>query len=343
MKWTARGVTAVVAIAVATAVSGPVAQANTGGLGLPGFGAILVDQAHKHVFISGGPTSNTVVVTDFWGDVVKRIDGQSGATGLALSADGASVYVALAAGDAVSVLDTAKLAETSRIATAAQTCPTSLTRTGQYLWFGYSCGQTWDGGVGRVDTAATPPAVLNNQTPDTPFQGAPLVVSPPAEAGPVVAAQPGLSLSTTAVYSVSAGALHAGASGTAAGSNLADVAVTPDGSILYTAAGSQNAVSGYATADLASRGAYSTGHYPNAVAGSTDGQYLAAGVFSADHKVLVYKVGGTTPVRTVGLSGHTTAARGLAFSADAKKLFVVTDGPALTVVDDPTEGCDLLC
>lgn len=344
MKWKAFTVT--VAVVAATATGGAVAHANTGGLGLPGFGAIVVDQAHKHVFISGGSSANTVVVTNFHGDVVKRIDGQSGATGLALAADGGHVYAALAAGDAVSVIDTGTLAETARIATAAQTCPTTLTRTGQYLWFGYGCGSSWNGGVGRIATAASPATVTLNQTPDSAFQGAPLVVSPTADAGPVVAAQPALSLSTTAVFAVDAGTLHAGASGTVAGSNLADVAVTPDGSVLYAAAGSQTSVAGFATADLASRGAYSTGHFPNAVASSTDGQYLAVGIYSADHKVLVFKVGGTTPVRAVGLSNSTTAARGLAFSTDSKELFVIVDGadgPALRVVDDPTEGCGLLC
>ncbi|EWM18777.1 extensin [Kutzneria sp. 744] len=141
--------------------------------------------------------------------------------------------------------------------------------------------------VGPIDTAASPATVTLNQTPDSAFQGAPLVVSPTADAGPVVAAQPALSLSTTAVFAVDAGTLHAGASGTVAGSNLADVAVTPDGSVLYAAAGSQTSAAGFAT-----------------------------------------------------------AARGLAFSTDSKELVVIVDGadgPALKVVDDPTEACGLLC
>ncbi|MEV6610638.1 hypothetical protein [Kutzneria sp. NPDC051319] len=60
----------------------------------------------------------------------------------------------------------------------------------------------------------------------------------------------------------------------------------------------------------------------------------------------MFKVGGTTPVRADGLSNNTTAARGLVFSTDSKKLFVIVDGvdgPALKVVDDPTEGRSLLC
>jgi hypothetical protein len=128
-----------------------------------------------------------------------------------------------------------------------------------------------------------------------------------------VAAQPNLSLPSTAVHSVANGQLTAGASGTVSGSNLVDETVGPDGTTLFTAAGSQSAVSGLATADLAGRGAYATGHFPNAAA---DGQFLASGAFTTAHKAFVYRIGGTTPVKTIDLGQSTTANRGLAWSAD---------------------------
>jgi hypothetical protein len=329
-------------VAAPTLILAPAAGADSGPLPLPGFGGIAVDQGHKHVFVTGGPAANTVVVTNFSGNVIKKIDGEFGAAGLAFGSDSKTLYVALAAGDAIAAIDTDTLAETARYTTQPQTCPTSLARTGQYLWFGYGCAGTVNGGVGRVDTAATPPTVLPNQQGTATFQGAPLVTSATAEAGPVVAAQPTLSLSSTTVYAVTNGALQAGASGAAAGSNLVDETVSPDGSTLFTAAGSQNAVSGFATADLSGRGAYATGHYPNAIAVSADGQYLAAGAFTTSHKAFVYRIGGTTPIRSVDLGNRTTADRGLAWSADGKSLFLITQRtndltPSLSILRNPTQ------
>jgi hypothetical protein len=164
----------------------------------------------------------------------------------------------------------------------------------------------------------------------------------------VVATQPNLSLSTTDVYSLSNGSLQPGSSGTIAGSNVDDIAVTPDGSVLYSAAGSEDHVAGVATSDFSGRGAYSTGHFPDAVAVSADGGFVATGVFSAAHKVLVFASGGTTPVRTVSLSNSMAAPRGIAWSADGKKLFVVTEAtsggdPDLVVVNNPTSTCTLFC
>jgi hypothetical protein len=142
---------AVAALAVTTIVySGGPAQALDNELGLPAFGDLVVDQDHDQVYITGGSSSNGVVVTDLDGRVKKTITGQYGATGLALNADNHKLYVALAAGDAISVIDTHTLKEVERHATGSRTCPTHLVRAGERLWFGHGCDGTWSGGVGRV-------------------------------------------------------------------------------------------------------------------------------------------------------------------------------------------------
>lgn len=336
-------------VAVASTLLAWPAQASIGGglSSLPGFGSIVVDQVHKHLFISGGPTSNSVVVTDFHGFSVKEIDGEFGATGLALSADDSTLYVAESAGDAVSAVNTTTFAESAHYATPAQTCPTTLARTGQFLWIGYGCADgTFSGGIARLDTAAATPAVGLGQQGSATFDGAPLLTS--ADGGTVVATQANLSLSTTDIYSVNAGTLTPGASGTVAGSNVEDVAVSPDGSTLFTAAGSDNHVAGFATADLSGRGAYPTGHFPNAVSVSPDGGFLAAGAFTSAHDVFVFAAGGTTPVRTIGLGSRVVADRGTAWSGDGKELFVITQAvsggsPSLSVIDHPESPCSILC
>ena len=316
----------------------PAAHA-TGSLPLTDFGGLVVDNVHKRLFVTGGESNNTVVVTDFSGSVKKTITNQFGASGMVLSADSSTLYVALASGDAISALDTVTFAEKARYATGSQTCPTHLTRTDRYVWFGYGCDNVWNGRIGRLDTAATPPALALDQQGDARFQKAPFVTATPDTDGPLVAGQLELSQSSVHVFTVDAGALRPGPSGGAAGSNLTDVSLTPDGTTFYTAAGSRDQVDGFATADLSRRGGYPTGTYPNAVAVSPDGKHLATGVHTTGDDVTVFKLGGTTPVDSFSFGGTLTR-RSLAWSADGRKFFAVTHtepdtAPTLRVVNYP--------
>ncbi|HEU5109389.1 MAG TPA: hypothetical protein VFT95_12680, partial [Micromonosporaceae bacterium] len=199
------------AVVVATAVSvvGAPAASAAPELPLSGFGDVVVDSVRQWVFVSGGGSSNGVVVTDFSGRVRKTIANQPGADGLELSADGTRLFVALSAGDAVSVIDTSTLQETARYATGAGSCPTHLARTGNLVWFGYGCEDgNWSGKIGKLDPAAAEP-VSGEQQGAARFQRAPLLASSGAEGGPLVAGQLALSLSMVQVYSVSEGALTA--------------------------------------------------------------------------------------------------------------------------------------
>jgi hypothetical protein len=292
-------------------------------LPLSGFGAILVDQAHGHVFLSGGPSARAVLVTDLRGRLVGRIDDEPGAAGLALSADARTLYAALSTGDAIAAIDTASLAETARYRTPAGTCPSSLTRTGGYLWFGYGCPDGEQSGLGRVDTTSAPVGVRLDQA-DTQFHGAPLVASGPAEAGPLVVAQPHASASMTVVYAVRQGVLDPGASGVMGGGDLADLALSPDTALVCTAAASRTRVEAFATADLSQRGAYPLDHAAAAVALSPDGRLLAAATSASTRQVWLFRLGASTPDRVFDLAGETVPAGGLAWTSDARTLFAVT-------------------
>jgi sugar lactone lactonase YvrE len=331
------------AMSVATVTwASPAAATDDDRLPLPNYGDIVVDDVHKRVFVSGGPTTNGIVVTDFDGKVKKTIRGQSGATGLVLSADSKVLYAALAAGDAISLIDTEKLVETTRIPIGAQTCPTHLARTAALVWFGYGCEDDFTGKIGKLDTAVTPPVATRDQQGDALFQRAPLL-SAAADAGPLVAGQLSLSLSTVRVFAVADGKLTEGARGDVVGSSLADLSIAADGATLFTASGSRDHAEAFAPADLARRGAYTTGFRPNSVTVTADSRFLAIARNTAGGKdVLVYEVDGVVPEKTVDLPGGEVAAtRGLAFSADRKHLFVVSQRanetvPALKVVSRPT-------
>jgi DNA-binding beta-propeller fold protein YncE len=302
---------------------------------------MAVDQAHKRVFVSGGAASNGIVVLDFSGHTVKTLNGQYGATGLVLSEDGKTLYAALAAGDAISAIDTATLAESRRFPTGAQTCPTHLARTGTLVWFGYGCDATWNGRIGKLDPAAAAPVVLDKG--NVVFQTAPLLSSAGGAAGPLVATQLELSLADSHVFTVSAGELVTGPAGEVFGSNVLDVGLSPDGSTLESAAGSRDRVEAFATTDLARRGTYATGPHPNAVRVSADGKHVAVGAYTSRSKAIwVFAVDAATPVNSYGLDGDVLANRGLAWSTDSRYLFAITQGaadvqPRFTVFSRPTE------
>ena len=93
---------------------------------LTGFHQIVVDSAAGYVFLSEGVNSaslvtggnsaaagSAIVVTDLSGNYVTTLDSGKGAEGLALSADGGTLYAALAEDDAVGVIDTSTLTQTA--------------------------------------------------------------------------------------------------------------------------------------------------------------------------------------------------------------------------------------
>jgi YVTN family beta-propeller protein len=337
------GLVGVAATAALLAAATPAQATDDDRLPLPNFGDIAVDDVHDRVFVSGGRTTNGIVVTDFSGKVKKTITGQSGATGLVLSADSKTLYAALASGDAISVIDTVTLAETARIPVGSQVCPTHLARTGAIVWFGYGCEDDWTGKIGKLDTGVVPPVATLDQQGDALFQRAPLVGAS-SDAGPLVAGQLSLSLSTVRVFTVADGRLTESASGDVVGASLADTSIAADGATLFTASGSRDHVEAFAPADLARRGAYATGFRPNAVATSADSRFLAITRNTAGTKdVLVFEVGGVVPENTFDLaSGEVAATRGVAWSNDNKRLFVITQRanetvPDLKIISRPTD------
>jgi DNA-binding beta-propeller fold protein YncE len=331
----------VVGLLCAVALAPPAHATTPDTLPLPAFGAMAVDQAHKRVFVSGGAASNGILVLDFSGRTVKTLNGQFGATGLVLSEDGRTLYAALAAGDAISAIDTATLTESKRFPTGAQTCPTHLARTGALVWFGYGCDATWNGRIGRLDPVAAEPVVLDKG--NVVFQTAPLLSSAGGAAGPLVATQLDLSLADAHVFTVGSGELVAGPAGEVFGSNVLDLAMSPDGATLHSAAGSRDRVEAFAATDLARRGTYVTGPHPNAVRVSPDGRFVAVGAYtSRDKAIWVFAVDAANPVNAFDLDGDVLANRGLAWSGDGKHLFAITQGatdsrPRFTAISRPTE------
>jgi hypothetical protein len=330
------------------ATAGP-AAADTD-LGLPGYGDLVANDEHNRVFVSGGASSNGITVTDLDGEVVKHIKNQYGATGLAQDDATEWVYAALTAGDAITEIDVHTLKESDRIQLPAGTCPTHLVYAGDVLWFSHGCGDSWNGGIGRVTwpepTEENPdpdPAYELNVQGDLRFQRAPLLAAHAGdeeEPGTLVAGQPNLSLSTVYVYDIGPdNGLTTRASSSAPGSNLYDIALDKYGETLLTGAGGRNATQAYATADLSGRGSYYTGYHPLAVAAAPDDCYVVSGVRAAGDDIYLYETGGVVPERRIDITGDVLAPRGLIFSDDMEHLYAVSvpaagGAPELHVIHD---------
>ncbi|MFD0366932.1 hypothetical protein [Streptomyces sp. NPDC127114] len=298
--------------------------------------------------MTSGPVANTLSTYDFDGRLRRTLTTQQGASGLVLSEDGKTLYVALAAGDAISAIDTETFTERTRYATGAHTCPAHLTRIGADIWFGYGC-DAWAGAVGRLDTSQEPAKVsLDAQVPpdqikEDPkrFERPPLLETGGTVTRTLVASQPHISPVNVRVYTVKDGALVPGVRDDRGGSNLTDLAVSPDGATLFTAAGSQDHIEGFATSDLSGKGAWFTEQAPTALAAAPDGTYLANGTRTArsDGATVVLEplVAGVEAISYRLPKGKRLADRGLAWSADGTALAIIAQdgkdaGPAVYVV-----------
>ncbi|GAA3942973.1 hypothetical protein GCM10022629_62360 [Amorphoplanes auranticolor] len=104
-------------------------------------------------------------MTVFSVQVKKTIGKQYGATGMTVDSQRDNLYVALAAGDALSVIDLHTLKEIARHDTGPRTCPTHLARIGDNVWFGHGCDDNWTGGVGPLDTAVYTASRSTNDFP----------------------------------------------------------------------------------------------------------------------------------------------------------------------------------
>jgi hypothetical protein len=221
---------AVAVLAGLTAAAGPGAGASYAAsadagvpLPLPHFSHMVVDGPHGHVFISGGPGSDSLVVTDLDGDNPTTISGEPGATGLALSADGATLFAALPQSDAISAISTGTLAETARYATGAATRPDSLAVAGGVLWFGY--GAAGAGGIGSVD----PDGVVKLGQDSGGWAGPPMLATTPSASATLVGAVQDGAVSDLVSYKIVDGMPVRQAAAAVAVPDLTDFAVAADG------------------------------------------------------------------------------------------------------------------
>ncbi|MFG3358799.1 RHS repeat domain-containing protein [Streptomyces griseofuscus] len=303
-------------------LTGSAARADSAAaLPLSHYSHMLVDAAHRHIFFSQGAGSTGIVVTDLAGTPVATIEGERGATGLALSGDGATLYAALADGDAVAAIDTATLTESTRYPTGTGSAPASVAVAGGKVWYGYKADGS--GGIGSVDPSATDPAATP-QPSMSHWSTAPLL----ATGGGVLAAEePQQSLSHVATFDVSSGTASAKADTLVHGGTATGFQVTGDGATVLLAGPQQLAAHAYRTADLAASApsGYFTGAAgPNAAALDTDGTIAVGTPSGSAPGVYVYAASGTLAENHITFPTGTLVPDGLRWGADGLALYGVT-------------------
>jgi sugar lactone lactonase YvrE len=107
------------------------------------------------------------------------------------------------------------------------------------------------------------------------------------------------------------------------GLSLADMTVSGDGSIAFSAAAEPYGIVEFATSDLSLRRVVPTGAFPNSVEVSSDGRLIAAGSFSCcGPDLFVFRADGT-PTGVMEL-GDDLFARAVAWSPTGRRLYAVT-------------------
>ncbi|MFG2370151.1 hypothetical protein ACGFY9_01560 [Streptomyces sp. NPDC048504] len=295
---------------------------STAALPLSHYAHMLVDTAHQHLFFSQGAGSTGIVVTDLAGNPVTTLTGEQGATGLALSPDGGTLYAALADGDAVAAIDTATLTESARYATGTGSGPVSVAVAGGKVWYGAMVDGR--GAVGSVDPAAaepvaTPQSVMSNW-PATPQL---------ATGGGVLAAEE-MSPSDTdmATFDVSSGTATTMAHLGVSGGPTTAFQVTGDGKKVLLATAGDAVLRAYRTADMATANpdVYWVGGIPsgpNSLTLDTDGT-IAVGSTKGSAPGLYLYAGSQLRENYVPFPSGTLAPDGLEWGGDGTTLYGVT-------------------
>lgn len=343
-----RGRITAVAIVVGTMALGatpamasvPASVLQSTSLGAGGFGALAVDDAGGHVFVSQ-PAGNDVQEYDFQGNLLATIPNVYGAYGMTI--DGGELYVAQSTTGSIVEVPLANPASTPvTVATGLQD-PTWLVYTGGRLW---TAEQNTGSGAGWGNVASADPSTGTVTTLSGSFYEPDLAVSP-GDPDTLFVAQDGLSAGSISRYDVSGSTPTLVASNSSTPQdNIEGLAVSPDGTRVIPAAGAVSGGSGspYVFEELGAASLqpdgliYPGAAYPSAVAVSASGM-LATGLFGYDSTDIdVYPLGKpaasfTASVAVASNGWADILQHGLALSADGTRLFAVSGQADSTAPD----------
>jgi hypothetical protein len=233
--------------------SGAMADSGTAVAQLTGFRQVVVDDVggNNYLFLSG---SNGIVVTDPSGNTITTLDSGANVAGLAVSADGNTVYAALASdgnnADSIDAIDVPTITSSGATENYYQLgngdVPGSLAFQSGELWVSYtdSSGQA---GIGSLD----PTSGTFTAAPADDWTTAPDLAADPQDGGTLVAVQPGSDAVAATYDTTTNGTLPSPTAQTTLGqcSDETQLAVVPGGTGFVAACGSS--VNEYSVSSLA--------------------------------------------------------------------------------------------
>lgn len=329
---------------------------TTTSLQLTGFHQILVDETAGYVFISEGTGSEEllngpdsaagIVVTDLAGNYVTTLDAGDGVEGLALSADGGTLYASLGSDSTVAAISVSSITATTTTPTqvlydlGGGQVPYDLALQSGELWVSYDPSETpvpGEAGIGYFDLSQASPSFQVAQGTGG-WYAPPDLSADPSDSGILVAVESEQSPAEVATYDVAGGSVTTlapmqellNASGGDNCDNESDLAVVPGGSQFIVACGTPYAHYYYSTSDLSLLGEYTSSTYPDAVAIAPDTGVVALGASDQyDPQIYLYELGGSTstPLNEYSFASSTdtrVAGGGLALSPDGSELYAVT-------------------
>jgi hypothetical protein len=334
---------------------------------LTSFHQILVDEQAGLVFLSEGQDSYGVltngaddipgiVVTDLAGNYVTTIDAGMGADGMALSADGSTLYAALEPDNTVAVIDVSSITSTTTTPTQAYwrlngwEVPYSLAIQSGKLWVSYDPEQVSAGGaeIGYFDLSQTDPT-FNDQVYSElagTWQQAPDLAADPLESGVLIASGDARSDVEVASWNVASGSPVTLVSrqelNNAVGYQCGGAvqAVLPGGASFMTTCPASS-MDSYSASDFSVTGSYTADGYTDSVATAPQAGLIAVGAENfLGPDVFVYQPGSSAPLNVYDFgqieedqdNAQILVSGGLAISPDGSELYAVTD-----TINNPTE------
>jgi hypothetical protein len=269
---------------------------------------MVLDPVHGHIFMSGGPGANSIVVTDMNGGNLRTIDNVGpNAWGMTLSSDSSTLYVAASGAHEIWIVNTTTLevegAYWSAVSDGGPTCPRYLAETPGQLWFSWGCG-FGDTSLGRILLDTGQFDLFTVAYPEIPdhFCHPPDLATVPSRPDMLLVGQRcsgfGVLRFRIALGGPQELDLFREAVGPAGGGGVAQMAVSPDGSQLLAPAAVPYYHQLLQTSDLTEVHRYPTDTYPSAAAIRDDGLVVAGLSSSLGTDVYVFEPGGSTPIRT---------------------------------------------
>jgi hypothetical protein len=283
----------------------------------------VVDGANHHVFVDGSPDDSQIVVMNEDGTIATTISGESDASGMVI--DGSTLYVARCQAHTIDEISTTTLTNTGSFSVPIY----STTSSAFVCRLGLADGRLWFEGEDNSGNATDLESVSLDSSHTVVDSGtgvtANLFAATPSHPSWLVTDSNG---DGTELWDVTDPSSLTLLSQHTSQYPLADMTISPDGSVLYTARFHSQALTGFTLPGLTPTSVSYPGASGNeevgAVAVSPAGDKLASANFNTADGAQLFHVG--TPTRLTSWdtpSGNGNGVTDVAFNEDGTKLFLL--------------------